>query len=155
MTASDETKRVDVDIGRTVVAQEEPVRTKRKGGQPWTRLLVAALCMSVLCSAASVAVYDRFFAQKVVTANIAQFVLDRYRVLGQRHLALRQHGRLTLRVRGPLVELGADLSVELPDGPATPDGFSLIEGPRRGRRDRHQMDVVGPGERENAGVCRS
>ncbi len=32
--------------------------------------------ISVLCSAASVVVYDRLFAQKVVTANIAQFILD-------------------------------------------------------------------------------
>ena len=39
-------------------------------------MLVVAVLVSVLSSAASVAVYDRFFAQKVVTANIAQFVLD-------------------------------------------------------------------------------
>ncbi len=76
MTASDETKRVEVDIGGTVVAQEEPVHTKGKGGQSWPRLLIATVFISVLCSTASVAVYDRFFAQKVVTANIAQFVLD-------------------------------------------------------------------------------
>lgn len=76
MTASDETKRVDVDIGRTVVAQEEPVHTKGKGRRSQIMVLIAAVFMSVLCSAASVAVYDRFFAQKVVTANIGQFVLD-------------------------------------------------------------------------------
>ena len=76
MTAADETKGVEVDIGGTVVAQEEPVRTKRKGRRSHSKLLVATMFISALCSTASVAVYDRFFAQKVVTANIAQFVLD-------------------------------------------------------------------------------
>jgi hypothetical protein len=75
---SDENRRVDVDIGGTVVAQEETVRTNEKGRgeRSWSRILVAAALVSLLSSAASVAVYDRFFAQKVVTANIAQFVLD-------------------------------------------------------------------------------
>jgi hypothetical protein len=75
---SDENRRVDVDIGGTVVAQEEAVRTNEKGRgeRSWSRILVAAALVSLLSSAASVAVYDRFFAQKVVTANIAQFVLD-------------------------------------------------------------------------------
>ena len=74
MSASDETKHLEVDIGGTVVAQEEPVRTK--GTRSGIKLLMATILISVLCSAASVAVYDRFLAQKVVTANIAQFVLD-------------------------------------------------------------------------------
>jgi hypothetical protein len=78
VTASDETKRGEVDIGGTVAAREEPVRIKGKGRgeRSWTRILVATVFISVLCSTASVAVYYRFFAQKVVTANIAQFVLD-------------------------------------------------------------------------------
>ena len=78
MRESDENRRVDVDIGGTVVAQEETVRTNEKGRgeRSWSRILVAAALVSLLSSAASVAVYDRFFAQKVVTANIAQFVLD-------------------------------------------------------------------------------
>ena len=74
MTASEEMKRPEIDIGSTVVAQEGAVCTKGKRSQ--IKLLIAALFISILCSAASVAVYDRFFAQKVVTANIAQFVLD-------------------------------------------------------------------------------
>ncbi len=74
VAASDETKQVGVDIGGTVVAGKEPLRTK--GTRPQIKLLIAALFISILCSAASVSVYDRFFAQKVVTANIAQFVLD-------------------------------------------------------------------------------
>ena len=74
VTASDETKRLEVDIGSTVVAQEEPVRTN--GTRSQIKLVIATMFISILCSAASVAVYDRFFAQKVVTTNIAQFVLD-------------------------------------------------------------------------------
>ena len=74
VTASDETKRVEIDITGAVVAQEEPVRTK--GTRSQIKLLMLTVFISILCSAASMAVYDRFFAQKVVTANIAQFVLD-------------------------------------------------------------------------------
>ena len=74
MRESDELERVD--IGGTVVAQVEPVRAKEKGRRSSTGLLIASVFISVLCSAGSVAVYDRFFAQKVVTANIAQFVLE-------------------------------------------------------------------------------
>ena len=76
MRESDELERVD--IGGTVVAQVEPVRAKEKGKgeRTWTRVLVTTVFISALCSTASVTVYDRFFAQKVVTANIAQFVLE-------------------------------------------------------------------------------
>ncbi|MGD0234596.1 MAG: hypothetical protein ABSC55_08655 [Syntrophorhabdales bacterium] len=76
MRESDELERVD--IGGTIVAQEESVCTKGKGRRErsWSRMFVVAVLVGVLCSTASVAVYDRFFAQKVVTANIAQFVLE-------------------------------------------------------------------------------
>ena len=76
MRESDELERVD--IGGTIVAPEESVRTKGKSRRErsWSRMCVVAVLVSVLCSAGSVAVYDRFFAQKVVTANIAQFVLE-------------------------------------------------------------------------------
>ncbi len=74
MRGSAETKHMD--IGGTIVAQEETVCTKEKGRPSWFRIFVVAVLVSLLSSAASVVVYDRLFAQKVVTANIAQFVLD-------------------------------------------------------------------------------
>ena len=74
MAASDETKHVGVDIGSTVVAQEESLRTKGTGSR--TMLLIFTVFVSMVCSAVSIAVYDRYLAQKVVTTNIAQFVLD-------------------------------------------------------------------------------
>ncbi len=74
MTASDETRHLEADTGGTVVPRDETLRTK--GTRSRITLLVGAVLISILCSAASVAVYDRFLAQKVVTANIAQFVLD-------------------------------------------------------------------------------
>jgi hypothetical protein len=72
------TKCAEMDISGTVVAQEETVRTKGKGRgkRSWSGTLVAIVLVSLLSSAVSVAVYDRFIAQKIVTANIAQFVLD-------------------------------------------------------------------------------
>jgi hypothetical protein len=70
----------DADIGKAVVAQEERVGTmasKGREGQPsWAMVIVIAVVVSLLSSSASVAVYDRFFAQKVVTANISKFVVD-------------------------------------------------------------------------------
>ncbi len=71
---------VDTDIGKVAVAQEEPVGTmagKGREGQPsWTMVIVIAVVVSLLSSSASVVVYDRFFAQKVMTANISKFVVD-------------------------------------------------------------------------------
>jgi len=45
---------------------------------------------------------------------------------GQR--ALFQHRRLVVRQGGSLIELAADLSVELAHAPAAAQGFSLVEG---------------------------
>lgn len=72
---------VDTDISKALVAQEEPVTTTTatKGTadqRSWTAVIVTALIVSLLSSSASVVVYDRFFAQKVVTANISKFMLD-------------------------------------------------------------------------------
>ena len=79
MTESHESRQgVEVDIGKAVVAQEEPVSTTRKGRgeRSWAAMVLTTIIVSVLCSVAALAVYDRYFAQKVVTANIAKFVLD-------------------------------------------------------------------------------
>jgi hypothetical protein len=72
---------MDTDIGKVLVAQEESVTTTTAGEsgggrQSWTMVIVIAVVVSLLSSSASVVVYDRFFAQKVVTANISKFVLD-------------------------------------------------------------------------------
>ncbi|OPY70756.1 MAG: hypothetical protein A4E57_00373 [Syntrophorhabdaceae bacterium PtaU1.Bin034] len=42
----------------------------------WVAVVVLTIILSILSSVVSVAVYDRFFAQKVVTANISRFVMD-------------------------------------------------------------------------------
>ena len=46
---------------------------------------------------------------------------------GSARLSLLEHGGFVLRERDALVELAADLTVELPDGPARTEGFSLVE----------------------------
>jgi hypothetical protein len=73
-------REMDTDIGKEVVAQGERVGTmasKGREGQPsWAMVIVIAVVVSLLSSSASVVVYDRFFAQKVMTANISKFVLD-------------------------------------------------------------------------------
>ena len=55
----------------------------------------------------------------------------------------------------PLVELSIDLPIQLPHRPAAANRLGLVEFLGASCRDRHQPDVVGPGEREDAGVCRS
>lgn len=82
MTASkDGTDRgVVPDTGKAAAAQAEQVSmtaTKSSGDRPsWVAVIIISVVVSLLSSTASVGVYDRFFAQKVVTANISKFVLD-------------------------------------------------------------------------------
>src|SRR5689334_2199805 len=52
--------------------------------------------------------------------------------LWKRCLSLAQHRRLVLREGRALVELTADLAVELSDRPATPKRLRLVEPPRLG-----------------------
>lgn len=73
-------QRVNVDIGKVARSKDEPISTSagRKGVvlPSWTATVVVTVIVSVFSSVASIAVYDRFFAQKVVTANISKFVID-------------------------------------------------------------------------------
>jgi len=73
-------REMDTNISKAVVPPEERVGTmasKGREGQPsWAMVIVIAVVVSLLSSSASVVVYDRFFAQKVVTANISKFVVD-------------------------------------------------------------------------------
>lgn len=82
MTESNDdiSQRVNVDIGKVARSKDEPVSTSagRKGVAlpSWTATVVVTVIVSVFSSVASIAVYDRLFAQKVVTANISKFVID-------------------------------------------------------------------------------
>ena len=65
--------------------------------------------------------------EELQQVRVAHLVLDGHRVFRLRYLPFRQHGSLAFRVRRPLVELGVDLPVQLPHGPAAPDGLGLVE----------------------------
>lgn len=69
-----------MDIGKAAVPPDEPASTSagRKGVAlpSWTATVAVTVIVSVFSSVVSIAVYDRFFAQKVVTANISKFVID-------------------------------------------------------------------------------
>ena len=51
--------------------------------------------------------------------------------------------------KSPLVELGANLAVELPHGPTASQGFGFVECACLGLFYRKQPDVMGPGEGES------
>jgi hypothetical protein len=76
----DSNRKTDPDIGREDGAKDEPVSVvsggDRKNLPSWATTIVVTVIVSILSSVTSVAVYDRFFAQKVVTANISKFVMD-------------------------------------------------------------------------------
>ena len=76
----DSNRKADPDIGREDVAKDEPVGAVSGGDRrnlpSWATTIVVTVMVSILSSVTSVAVYDRFFAQKVVTANINKFVID-------------------------------------------------------------------------------
>ncbi len=73
-------RRVNGDIERPVLSSEGPMsaasRENVKSSPSWVAVVVLTTVLSILSSVTSVAVYDRFFAQKVVTANISRFVMD-------------------------------------------------------------------------------
>jgi hypothetical protein len=79
-TNHDSNRKADPDVGQAVVAQDEPARTtsgrNTKKLPSWATTIVVTVIVSTLSSVTSVAVYDRFFAQKVITANISKFVID-------------------------------------------------------------------------------
>ena len=69
-------------------------------------------------------------------------------VPGPRGLPPLEHQVLPSRRREPLVELGADLPVELADRPASPCRLLLVECAGVVALDGHEPDVVRPGERK-------
>ncbi len=76
----DRNRKADSDIGQAMVEQDKPASTtsgrSTKNLPSWAATIIVAVIVSILSSVTSVAVYDRFFAQKVVTANISKFVID-------------------------------------------------------------------------------
>jgi hypothetical protein len=62
---------------------------------------------------------------------ILDLLLGRDAVFGSGASALRQHRDLVAGQRCALVELRADLSIELADRPAAAKGFGLVEPPRK------------------------
>src|ERR1035438_3811255 len=61
-----------------------------------------------------------------------------------------EHRGFVPRKRNALVELAADLPVQLPDGPAGTKGFSLVKRSRLRALDGKQPDVCGPRQRKAA-----
>jgi hypothetical protein len=76
----DSNRKADPDIGREDVPKDDPISAvsgrNTKNLPSWATTIVVTVIVSILSSVTSVAVYDRFFAQKVVTANINKFVID-------------------------------------------------------------------------------
>ena len=84
--------------------------------------------------------------EELQQVRIADFFFRRHRVLGPRRLAFLQHRGLPLRQRGALVELRADLAVQLPHRPAAAKGLGLVEGAGSRVLDGQQPHVMRPGQ---------
>ena len=69
-----------VDIEQTSASEDEPVAMppgkNLHAPRSWAMVIVVATIVSLVSSVGSLFTYDRFFAQKVVTANISKFVID-------------------------------------------------------------------------------
>jgi hypothetical protein len=86
--------------------------------------------------------------EELQQVRIADLVLDGDGVFGLRDLPFGQHLGFTIRASCPLIELGADLPVELAHRPATADGFRLVKRPGLWVVHGQEPDVMGPGEGE-------
>jgi hypothetical protein len=76
----DGNRKADPDTGQGMAAKDNPASTasgrNMKNLPSWAATIIVTVIVSILSSVTSVAMYDRFFAQKVVTANIGKFVID-------------------------------------------------------------------------------
>src|SRR5208337_4345890 len=59
--------------------------------------------------------------------RVFDLFLGREEIAWLRHRPFAEHRRLVPGEQGPLVELAADLPVELPDRPPAPEGLLLVE----------------------------
>ncbi|OPY77497.1 MAG: hypothetical protein A4E65_02724 [Syntrophorhabdus sp. PtaU1.Bin153] len=68
-----------LDIEQTA-SQDKPAAwppgKNLRGPRSWAMVIVVTAIVSLVSSIGSIVTYDRFFAQKVVTANISKFVID-------------------------------------------------------------------------------
>jgi hypothetical protein len=86
--------------------------------------------------------------EELEQVGVADGLLDGDGVLGPGLLPPAEHGFLVAGQGRALVELRADLPVELAHGPGPADGLVLVEPAGEVVLDCHQADVVGPGQRE-------
>jgi hypothetical protein len=83
--------------------------------------------------------------QKLQDIGVLDLLFGRQPVLRQRLGALLEHGRLVAGKGGALIELGADLPVELPHRPAAAQRFGFVEVQRfGGAAAAEEQDVVAP-----------
>jgi hypothetical protein len=88
-------------------------------------------------------------AEELQDQRVAHLVVGREGITGLGLPAPGEHGGLVPGKGGALVELRGDLSVELTDRPAAPQGFGVIEVQCFARaRSADEQDVVRPGQRE-------
>ena len=80
--------------------------------------------------------------------RVFDLFLGREEIARLRHRPFAEHRRLVPGEQGPLVELAADLPVELADGPPAPEGLLLVEAAGVVLLDGEQSDVVRPRQRE-------
>lgn len=84
-----------MDIEQTSASEDKPVALP-PGKNPhaprsWAMLIVVTVIVSLVSSVGSVFTYDRFFAQKVVTANISKFVIDQRELYFQGKIDKQQY----------------------------------------------------------------
>ena len=74
-------ERSNIDITKSVVAQEAHIEgsiqeTAPVRKEPKPKVLLTIIVVSILCSSVTTAVYDSFFAQKIVKVNMQQYLAN-------------------------------------------------------------------------------
>ncbi len=84
-----------VNIERTSASEDEPVALPPGKNlhvpRSWAMVIVVATIVSLGSSLGSLFTYDRFFAQKIVTANISKFVIDQRELYFQGKIDKQQY----------------------------------------------------------------
>ncbi|OPY66948.1 MAG: hypothetical protein A4E63_02386 [Syntrophorhabdus sp. PtaU1.Bin050] len=84
-----------MDIEQTSASEGEPVALppgkNLHAPRSLAMAIVVAAIVSLVSSVGSIVTYDRFFAQKVVTANISKFVIDQRELYFQGKIDKQQY----------------------------------------------------------------
>ena len=89
-----------------------------------------------------------FQVEELQDERVLDLLLGPHEVFGAGRPSARQHGGPVLREGGALVELGADLPVELPNRPPSPQRLGLVELTGVLVPDRQEPHVGRPGQRK-------